>query len=54
MDKKIANINKLIEDNAVDYLYKFSKINTIMTEMDDKLGDIFRKLDHQVTTDKQL
>lgn len=53
-EKKIAGINKQLEDTGMDSQYKFSKINQTLTDFDDKLGEVLRKLDHNSTVDKQL
>jgi hypothetical protein len=34
-----------MEESSADYLYKFSKMNTTLTEFDDKLVEVHRKLD---------
>ena len=45
LEKKISLLSKQAEDNSADYLYKFSKINTSMTELDDKVEEVQRKLE---------
>jgi len=54
MEKKISSLSKQAEDTGADYLYKFSKINTSMTELDDKFEEVQRKLEQNCTVDKQL